>query len=87
MTRWKLRRQETTVETPYGVVGAKVAFRGDVVMNVAPEVRDCRRLAVEQGVPLKDVYQAAQQAARAQIGESGQGSGGASEPGVGSVRS
>jgi hypothetical protein len=84
MARRKLRRQQATVETPYGVVGAKVAYRGDSVMNVAPEIQDCRRLAVEQGVPLKDVYQAAQEAARAQIGESGQGSGGASESGMGS---
>ncbi len=63
--RWKLRREQISVETSYGAVSVKVASRGEEVMNVAPEVRDCRRLADERGVPLKAVYQAAQEAARA----------------------
>jgi hypothetical protein len=73
MARWKLRRRQTMVETPYGVVGAKVGYRGEAAVNVAPEVQDCRRLARELGVPLKEVYQAAQEAARAQVGEAGRG--------------
>jgi uncharacterized protein (DUF111 family) len=85
MTRWKLGRKQPTVETPYGAVRVKVAYRGEAVMNVAPEVRDCRRLATEYEVPLKAVYQAAREAARAQIEESGRGDGAASETGVGSA--
>jgi len=64
--RWKLRRESAVVETPYGPVGVKIARRGDAVLNVAPEYRDCRRVAEERGVPLKEVYQAAVAAARAQ---------------------
>ena len=63
MQRWILRRERALAETAYGAVAVKVARRGETVMNVAPEVEDCRRLAREQGVPLKAVYQAAQEAA------------------------
>lgn len=37
----------------------KIAYRGDVVLNVAPEYEDCRALAQAHDVPLKLVYQAA----------------------------
>jgi len=67
MRRWKLGRERAVVETRYGPIGAKVARRGDTVMNVAPEYRECQRVAEEQGVPLKDVFQAAREAARALV--------------------
>ncbi len=62
-SRWKLRREQIMVETPYGAVSVKVASRGEAVLNAAPELRACRRLAQERDVPLKVVYQTAQQAA------------------------
>jgi uncharacterized protein (DUF111 family) len=55
------------VETRYGPVGAKVSCRGKTVLNIAPEHRDCLRAAEEHGVPLKKVYQAALEAARAHV--------------------
>ena len=67
MRRWKLGRERVVVETRYGPIGAKVARRGEAVMNVAPEYRECQRAAAEQGAPLKDVYQAALEAARAYV--------------------
>lgn len=54
-----LDRKIETVHTPYGPVRVKMAFRDGEVMNVAPEYEDCRKLAEEQGVPLKRVYLAA----------------------------
>lgn len=54
-----LPRRSETVETPYGAVRLKVATTDDGIENVAPEHDDCRRLAAECGVPLKDVYRAA----------------------------
>jgi len=68
MRRWKLKRESVVVETRYGPVGVKVARRGRAVVNVAPEYRECRRVAEKQSVPLKEVYQAALEAARAQVG-------------------
>src|SRR5206468_12236309 len=65
-TTWQrmvLAREERTVETAYGSVRVKVARAPDGTVNVAPEFEDCRRLAVERGVPLKLVHQAALAAA------------------------
>jgi pyridinium-3,5-bisthiocarboxylic acid mononucleotide nickel chelatase len=36
-----------------------VAFRDDVVVNVAPEYADCAGAARALGMPLKEVYRAA----------------------------
>ncbi len=62
--RLVLERETVNVETPYGTVRVKVARRGGAVMNVAPEYDDCRRLAAEKWVPLKEVILAAQTAYR-----------------------
>jgi pyridinium-3,5-bisthiocarboxylic acid mononucleotide nickel chelatase len=64
-TTWRrlvLPREERTVDTPWGRVRVKVARAPDGTANAAPEFEDCRRLAVERGVPLKVVHLAALQA-------------------------
>ena len=55
-----LERELVSIQTPYGAVNVKVAKRDGKVLNVAPEYEDCRRLASEKGVPLKQVMIAAQ---------------------------
>jgi uncharacterized protein (TIGR00299 family) protein len=65
--RRKLMREIISVETDYGPVAVKVARRGETVLNVTPEYRDCQRIAAERGVPIKQVHQAAQEAARARL--------------------
>ena len=62
--RWALVRERVEVETPYGIVGVKVARLGGKVMTASPEWEDCRRLALESGVPFKEVYTAAEAAPR-----------------------
>jgi uncharacterized protein (TIGR00299 family) protein len=62
--RWVLARERVEVETPYGTVGVKVARLGGKVMTASPEYEDCRRLALESSVPLKEVYTAAGAALR-----------------------
>jgi uncharacterized protein (TIGR00299 family) protein len=62
--RWALARERVEVETPYGTVGVKVARLGGKAMTASPEYEDCRRLALESGVPLKEVYTAAEAALR-----------------------
>jgi uncharacterized protein (TIGR00299 family) protein len=69
MRRWKLKREIVSVETPYGPISVKVARRGETVLNVAPEHRDCQRIATERGIPIKEVYQAAMKAARDPMAE------------------
>jgi hypothetical protein len=57
-----LERRWETVETPYGAVRIKIASENGKVRNFAPEYEDCRQLAVEGNVPLKDVIQQANHA-------------------------
>jgi uncharacterized protein (TIGR00299 family) protein len=51
-------RRLVEVETPYGKVRVKVAGSG----SFAPEYEDCRKLAMERGVPLPQVIAAANHA-------------------------
>lgn len=57
--RYCLERRVETVDTSYGAVRVKTGMRNGVVVTVSPEYEDCRRLAEENGVPLKKVYEAA----------------------------
>ncbi|MFN2272091.1 MAG: nickel pincer cofactor biosynthesis protein LarC [Anaerolineae bacterium] len=66
--RWKLTREIVTVETEYGPIAIKVSHRDEEVLNIAPEYRDCQRVAAERGVPLKQVHQIALEAAHRQLG-------------------
>lgn len=60
--RIEMSREMHQVETPYGSVGVKVS-RGLGMVNAAPEFDDCAALAKSKGVPLKQVFAAAQGAA------------------------
>jgi hypothetical protein len=57
--RSKLSREFRKVSTPYGMVNVKIGSRGGKVLTVSPEYEDCRRTALEKGVPLREVIQAA----------------------------
>lgn len=57
--RQVLERETHEVATAYGSVRIKVAVEDGAVRNFAPEYDDCRRLAREKGVPLKEVWQEA----------------------------
>jgi len=50
-----LARETVSVETPLGSVRMKLARLNGSVLNAAPEYEDCRRIAAERGVPLKQV--------------------------------
>ncbi len=62
-----LQREFVEVETPYGVVKVKVAKLGKEIVNISPEYEDCRRIALERKVPLKEVMAAAFDIAREKI--------------------
>jgi uncharacterized protein (TIGR00299 family) protein len=61
--RWKARRWQETVTTPWGPVRVKVKALGDR-RRFAPEYDDCVALARQQGIPLAEIYEAARAAAR-----------------------
>ena len=54
-----LSREMVRVDTPYGAVAVKVARSNGHILNAAPEFEECRRLALERKVPLKQVLAAA----------------------------
>jgi pyridinium-3,5-bisthiocarboxylic acid mononucleotide nickel chelatase len=56
-----LRRQVEVVETPLGKVGVKVAYYGDLIVNVQPEYEDCAQLARQHTKPLHEIQQLALQ--------------------------
>ena len=60
--RTKLAREQVTVETRFGAVRVKVGRRGGRVVTASPEYEDCRRLAEERGVAVREVYRAAEEA-------------------------
>jgi len=59
MDRITLRREFEEVWTKYGPVSMKVSLLDGKPVNFVPEFEDCRRLAREAGVPLKDIQAAA----------------------------
>jgi pyridinium-3,5-bisthiocarboxylic acid mononucleotide nickel chelatase len=63
--RQTLARRWESVRTPWGDVRIKIASMNGTVTNYAPEYEDCRRIAAEYHVPLKQVIQ---EAARTYLG-------------------
>ena len=57
--RTAAERCEETVKTAWGSVRVKISSINGKVCSVTPEVDDCRKLAEQNSVPLKDVLQAA----------------------------
>lgn len=83
VSREVLFRELVPVSTRYGKVRCKVASRNSVVVNVAPEFEDCKRLAEECGVSVKKVHAAAIQASEnANLTRSSSGGGRPARPRV-----
>jgi pyridinium-3,5-bisthiocarboxylic acid mononucleotide nickel chelatase len=57
--RKTLARESVTVETPFGEVRMKISRLHGSVLNATPEYEDCRRIAAQNKIPLKDVLAAA----------------------------
>jgi pyridinium-3,5-bisthiocarboxylic acid mononucleotide nickel chelatase len=69
VSRLKLHREIREVETRFGKIRVKVSGGHDhSAITVSPEYDDCRRIAVEQKVPLRTVIEEAREAARARLG-------------------
>ncbi len=66
-----LNRKKIEVETRYGKIGVKVAYRGDAVTTIAPEYEDCKKAARKKQVPIKTIYAEAYKAALDACGRCG----------------
>ncbi|HEY8901971.1 MAG TPA: nickel pincer cofactor biosynthesis protein LarC [Chthoniobacterales bacterium] len=62
--RLKLRREIAPVATPFGPIDIKRGWLGNELVQAAPEFESCRRAAVAAGASVREVYLAAQAAAR-----------------------
>lgn len=57
--RLRLNQQNFMAETKYGKIKVKVGmFKGEI-KNIAPEYEDCKKMAKQHQVPLKEVYEEA----------------------------
>lgn len=74
VTVYRLARRWVKVETPWGWVRVKIGLYRGRVTQTAPEYEDCRAIAEQYGVPLKTIYEAAVEAARAYLAKT-EGSG------------
>lgn len=66
--RIKAGREWIPVETEWGLVTAKVKRLRGRPVSVSPEYEECAALARQTGVPLLEIYAAAQTAAREKLG-------------------
>jgi pyridinium-3,5-bisthiocarboxylic acid mononucleotide nickel chelatase len=57
--RRKLGREIREVDTIYGKVRVKISRRGDEILSATPEYEDCRKIAEEKQIPLKQVIEEA----------------------------
>ena len=64
VARARLRRETLSVSTPYGAVRVKIGTRRGEAISIAPEYEDCRRIAAEHNLPLREVMRLAAEAAR-----------------------
>jgi len=66
--RLKLDQQNFIAETKYGKIKIKIAmFKGEI-KNIAPEYEDCKKMAKQHQVPLKEVYEEAKKIAYNKLG-------------------
>jgi uncharacterized protein (TIGR00299 family) protein len=63
LTRSKAAREVRQVETPWGTVRVKVKVLAGQAVAASPEYDDCARLAMQAGVPLQQVMDAARREA------------------------
>ena len=62
--RAKLPRETREAQTPLGKVRLKLGTMNGKIIRVKPEHDDCARIAVERGLPFREVYEAALEAAK-----------------------
>ena len=69
--RYVAERRNVEMEIDLGVISVKVKYLEGVAVGAAPEYEDCRRVALESGVPLQEVHQRAVAEARLRFIETG----------------
>ncbi len=65
--RYVAGRESVEVNTELGTVHVKLKLLSGQPVNASPEFEDCRRIALELGIPLQEIYQRALEEARRQF--------------------
>ena len=65
LRRYEVGREVVSVDTSFGAMRVKVKRLDGRAVSVAPEFDDCRRVALERGLPLQRVYLETQRQAEA----------------------
>jgi len=66
--RLRLVQQNFIAETKYGKIKIKVAMFKEEIKNIAPEYEDCKKMAKQYQIPLKEVYEEAKKIAYNKLG-------------------
>ena len=66
--RLRLAQQNFIAETKYGKIRVKVGIFKREIKNIAPEYEDCKKLAKQHQIPLKEVYEEARKVACDKLG-------------------
>ena len=67
VSRYEAERELIAAETTLGRVAVKTKVIDGVTVAVAPEYEDCRKIALEKGLPLQDVLRIVRQEAEAAL--------------------
>ena len=65
--RYVADRMTVSIETDLGPISVKVKSLAGVAVGAAPEPDDCRRIALEKGIPFQEVYQRTMEEARRRL--------------------
>jgi len=57
--RKKLIREIKEIDTVYGKIRIKISKRGDEILTATPEYEDCKKIAEDKKIPLKQVMEEA----------------------------
>jgi hypothetical protein len=60
--RARADREILNIQTRYGKIRFKLARWEGKIVNLSPEYEDCKRLALEKGIPLKEIFEEAKRA-------------------------
>lgn len=55
--RVKLKREFIKINTKYGIVNMKVAYKDNKIIKYAPEYEELKEIAVKYEIPLKKIYE------------------------------
>lgn len=60
--RTKLKREAIKIDSEFGPIAGKLISMLDGSKRFTPEYDDCRKIAIENGIPIVEVYRQAQSA-------------------------